>query len=372
VRKILLIAWKDFILVLRDPPALLFMLLAPFLLTLGLGLVTGGFAGGRSGISRIPIAVADEDGGLAGAALRQALGSAGLAGLLDAAWVGSGGEARGRVEADRVAAAVIIPRGFTAALMSKPIPVEVVANPNKSASAGIVVDVVEAFCHRLRATLLRGPAGQLAIHTMEGGKAAGGGNPLAYIAPGMALMFLMYRVSGGGRSLLVERSQGTLPRLLVSPTTAAQILGGKSLGIFATGVAQVLVLVGASTLLFRLRWGDPLGVVVLVLAVVAGATGWGLLLAALARTAGQVSAVGAAMMLIFAILGGSFVRLDSMPAWVRAVAKITPNAWGLNGFNTLALGGTLSDILSPVLALLLMALVLFGLSAGILTRRGLR
>jgi ABC-2 type transport system permease protein len=113
-------------------------------------------------------------------------------------------------------------------------------------------------------------------------------------------------------------------------------------------------------------------VVVLVLAVVAGATGWGLLLAALARTAGQVSAVGAAMMLIFAILGGSFVRLDSMPAWVRAVAKITPNAWGLNGFNTLALGGTLSDILSPVLALLLMALVLFGLSAGILTRRGLR
>ena len=30
----------------------------------------------------------------------------------------------------------------------------------------------------------------------------------------MALMFLMYTVSNGGRTLLVERNQGTLPRLM--------------------------------------------------------------------------------------------------------------------------------------------------------------
>ncbi|MCK7526881.1 MAG: ABC transporter permease [Ignavibacteriales bacterium] len=52
---------------------------------------------------------------------------------------------------------------------------------------------------------------------------------LAYMAPGMALMFLMYTVSYGGRSILAERAQGTLPRLLVSPTSTAQMLGGKVL-----------------------------------------------------------------------------------------------------------------------------------------------
>src|SRR6185436_7834376 len=71
---------------------------------------------------------------------------------------------------------------------------------------------------------------------------------LAYMAPGMALLFLMYTVSYGGRSILAERSQGTLPRLLVSPTSNAQVLGGKVLGIFFTGVAQVGILILASSI----------------------------------------------------------------------------------------------------------------------------
>ena len=83
-------------------------------------------------------------------------------------------------------------------------------------------------------------------------------------------MFLMYTVSNGGRTLLAERNQGTLPRLLVSPTTTMQVLGGKMFGIFLTGVAQMLILIVASTLLFQLEWGDPLGVLVLVLAAVVG------------------------------------------------------------------------------------------------------
>ena len=61
-------------------------------------------------------------------------------------------------------------------------------------------------------------------------------------------MFLMYTVTYGGRSLLAERSQGTLPRLLISPTATAQVLGGKVLGIFFTGVAQVGILILASAI----------------------------------------------------------------------------------------------------------------------------
>jgi ABC-2 type transport system permease protein len=143
------------------------------------------------------------------------------------------------------------------------------------------------------------------------------------------------------------------------------------LGIFATGTAQVLVLIVASTLLFKLHWGDPVGVVVLILAAVAGATGWGLLMTALARTPGQVSAIGAALMLIFGILGGGFVSMDAMPGWVRLASRITPNAWGLDAFSTLALGGSLPDIGRPLLALLVMAIVLFSVSTVLLTRRGL-
>ena len=41
MRKILLIGWKDVILAFRDRAALILMLAAPFVLTVGLGAVTG-------------------------------------------------------------------------------------------------------------------------------------------------------------------------------------------------------------------------------------------------------------------------------------------------------------------------------------------
>jgi len=194
---------------------------------------------------------------------------------------------------------------------------------------------------------------------------------LALLAPGMALMFLMYTVSYGGRSLLTERNQGTLPRLLVSPTTTFQVLGGKLIGIFMTGAAQMFILVEGTTLLFKLQWGDPLAVTALVLAAVFGAVGWGMLLTAIAKTPGQVSAIGSAMMLTFGVLGGSFISLDNMPIWFRSITRITPNAWGMDGFNTLALGGGLHDILTPILALLAMGLLLFAIAVVLFNRHGL-
>jgi ABC-2 type transport system permease protein len=99
--------------------------------------------------------------------------------------------------------------------------------------------------------------------------------------------------------------------------------------------------------------------------------GWGMLITAVARTPGQVSAIGSAVMLTFGILGGSFISLDMMPGWFTMLSKFTPNAWGLDAFTTLALGGGLSNIVTPVLALLTMGAVLFTVAVVILSRRGI-
>ena len=154
---------------------------------------------------------------------------------------------------------------------------------------------------------------------------------LSYFAPGMALMFLMYTVSYGGRSILSERAQGTLPRLMISPTETAQILGGKVVGIFLMGAAQMGILILASSLFFQVKWGDTAGLIVLILASVFGASGWGMLITSFARSPEQVGSIGSAIMLIFGIMGGSFISLDQFPPLMRTISKITPNAWGLDG-----------------------------------------
>ena len=59
--KTILIGIKDLKLMFRDRAALIFMLLAPFLLTIGMGFVTGRFSGSASGLSEIPVIIVNLD-----------------------------------------------------------------------------------------------------------------------------------------------------------------------------------------------------------------------------------------------------------------------------------------------------------------------
>lgn len=411
MRKILLIGFKDVTLAFRDRAALILMLAAPFVLTLGLGMVTGRFSGNStSGVSDIPVVVVNQDAGDLGQALVDVLNSADLADLLAPTAAGDSAAARQAVDADEAAIAVIIPAGFTDSIIppqgaaaADAVQIELYVNPTRPTSAGVVQAVVDEYLSRVEVGRVAGTvavtqlvasgriapqaaaaAGQelgqrqaaeaaapIRLQASTAGQAAQRFDVLAYLAPGMALMFLMYTVANGGRSLLTERAQGTLPRLLVSPTATAQVLAGKVFGIFLTGVAQMTILIAGSTLLFNLQWGDPLAVAALVGAAVVGATGWGLLITAIAKSPSQVSSLGSAIMLTFGILGGSFISLSTLPAWVQAVSKITPNAWGLEGFTALALGGGLPEVALPIAALLAMGAVLFGAAVLLFNRQGL-
>ena len=417
--KTFLIGIKDLRLAFRDRAALILMLAAPFVLTLGLGLVTGRFSGNNnSGLSDIPVIIVNLDNEQLGNALADVFTSAELADLMEPSASSDPEVARKLIDEDEAAAVVIIPEGFTRSIIpqqgdfdnpdavQEPVKIEVYANPSRPTGAGIIKAVVDEFLSRVNEGSLSGGVSILQLMlsgriTPDQAEAAGIAmgerlqtettdsalaitinsstadgeevqfDILAYLAPGMALMFLMYTVSYGGRSILAEKAQGTLPRLLVSPTSSTQILGGKVFGIFLTGAAQMLILIGASSLFFQLKWGDPFGVIILVLAAVFGATGWGMFITALARTPAQVASVGSAIMLIFGIMGGSFISLDQMPPAIQTFSKITPNAWALDGFTTLGLGGTLADLSSPIVALLIMGTILFLVSVVLFGKKNL-
>jgi ABC-2 type transport system permease protein len=414
--KLILIGLKDLKLAFRDRAALILMLLAPFLLTVGMGFVTGRFSGSSSGISHIHVVIVNLDGEQLGDSLVDVFKSDDLSELVVLTESDDPEAARRLIDEDEAAAAIIIPEGFTQSIIpsaeqmmgdsdSAPVQIELYANPARPTSSGIVKSILDDFISRVeegRMTSMTAivqmiasgrispqqaeSAGQAMGERLTDSPEADLGIPLttntasgesndfdvlAYMAPGMALMFLMFTTSYGGRSLLAERSQGTLPRLLVSPTSTTQVMGGKVLGIFFTGAAQLFILIGASTLFFQLKWGDPLGVIVLVLAAVFAATGWGMLITAIARTPAQVSNLGSAIMLVFGILGGSFISLDQMPAAIRLFSRITPNAWGLDGFTTLALGNSLAQLGRPLLALTGMGAALFAVAVVLFNRKGI-
>lgn len=414
-RKLFQIALKDLRLIFRDRSALLLMLLAPFLLTLGMGAVTGRFSGGdaNSGISDIPLVLVNQDGAQLGDGLVEMFTSAELDTLVNPSVLSDPGAARTAVDADEYAAAIIIPAGFTDSIIpaqyakrsTEVVTIEFYANPTRPTSAGILKVILESFLTQVEIRRISGEisvsqllakgiikpeeaaqVGMQAAEEMTGPFDEGSAiklvtstadgeavefDILAYMAPGMALMFLMFTVTYGGRSLLVENRQGTLARMLISPTSPALVLGGKALGIFLTAVAQLFILIGGTSLLFRVQWGNPLAVVLLVLAAAFAASGWGVMVAAILKTPGQVASVGSAMMLIFGLLGGSFFDITMLPKWVQTSSKITPNAWGMQGFLNLSRGGGLESVRTPLIALLTMGIVLFIAATFWLNRRGL-
>ena len=83
MKKLFLIGIKDLKLMFRDRAALVFMLLAPFLLTIGMGFVTGRFSGSSSGLSDIPVVVVNLDNEELGDALADVFSSQELADLME-------------------------------------------------------------------------------------------------------------------------------------------------------------------------------------------------------------------------------------------------------------------------------------------------
>ena len=414
MQKLLTIALKDLKLIFRDPAALILMLLAPFLISLGMGLITGRFSGSTtSGISNIPVAIVNQDEGELGKALEAVFSSEELADLVEPTFAATPAEARQLVEADQASAAIIIPQNFSASIIpdergsttGETVQISFIANSNSPTYSGILRSILDAFLTQVEVGRIGAEvtlsqvaqtgkltpelAAQLgAVLGTQFGQQSAQAQPiqlenttasgaavkfdlLMYFAPGMALMFLMFTVSNGGRTLLLENRTGTLPRLLQTPTAPAQILGGKVLGIFLTAIAQLTILIGGTSLLFRLDWGEPLGVVLLILAAAFAASGWGSFIATLFKTPAQVANFGSIVMLVFGLLGGSFFDMSLLPEWVSILSKITPNAWGLQGFTTLAGGGTLSSIREPLLALALMGIILFAAASIWMRRRGL-
>jgi ABC-2 type transport system permease protein len=88
-----------------------------------------------------------------------------------------------------------------------------------------------------------------------------------------------------------------------------------------------------------------------------------MLLGATAGSAQQAGPLAILLGLVLAAFGGCMVPLEVFPDRIRAVAHVTPHAWGIEGFTELTRhGGTLSDVIVQVAVLLGFAAVLLTLA----------
>lgn len=156
--------------------------------------------------------------------------------------------------------------------------------------------------------------------------------------PGMLFMSFLFIAQGMSIDVWEEKREGTLQRLLAAPQSAGQLLLGKL--IAGIGVTTVVSVVGlfAAVLWFGLA-PSRVPAALLWCAFVSGALIALLTLLNLFASS-QRGAELLSSVLVFPLmmLGGSFFPFESMPAWMAAAGRWTPNGLGVATLKELMYG----------------------------------
>ena len=184
-------------------------------------------------------------------------------------------------------------------------------------------------------------------------------SPLSVTVPGFAVMFIFLTAQTTAMSIYEEKKLGSFRRLLAAPIGKATILAGKMTPNFLVGLAQIVVIFGAGLFLLPalgvdpMTLGhDPLALVLLCLVVVLCSTSLGVLIAAIARTEGQISGLSAVVLWVFGFAGILLVGMPVSPT-LDTVSQLIPHYWANAAFVDLFVRGQgLVDIMPSILVLL--------------------
>jgi ABC-2 type transport system permease protein len=185
-----------------------------------------------------------------------------------------------------------------------------------------------------------------------------------------AVFFALFTGVFGINAIYEDRRQGTLQRVLVSPTPSSHVLAGRLLGNLLIVMTQLLVLLFSFTMIatlvegqLTLIWGtNPLALLLVVFGLSLFTTGMGALIVGLAQTSEQVQLIGPLVTLFLGALGGIFGSF--LPA---SFAQFSPTWWGIEAMRKLASNEV--DIGLHLLVLFSAGILLAGLGTFFFRRR---
>ncbi|MHC4838591.1 MAG: ABC transporter permease [Planctomycetota bacterium] len=187
---------------------------------------------------------------------------------------------------------------------------------------------------------------------------------------GIAVMMVLFGLTASAVTLLRERDEGTMRRLLSLPLPPAAILLGKAGATLVVGMIQITLLFLVGEILFGIGiWRDPLTLIVLMLSTVAAASAFGLLIAGWAKTPKQAEGMSTLLILVMSCLGGSWFPLQmlDLPAAIEVAMRLTINHWAVSGYQELF--WRTSSLADSGVQLSVAMLWLFTVAAGFLALR---
>jgi len=130
-------------------------------------------------------------------------------------------------------------------------------------------------------------------------------------------------------SLVTERNQGTLSRLLLSDASRGTLLAGKALACFITILFIAVGLLILGKLVFGLTVRQPLHMVLSLVAIGICFSGLMMMFSVVSKSEKAASGITWAVMMIMAMSGGGMIPLAFLPSWMSTISQFSPVKWSI-------------------------------------------
>lgn len=324
----------------HDPRSIALMLVAPIL-----AMSIFGFAFG-SEIANVPVALVDEDTGPAADSIVAKLDRA----ALDVREYASIDEAAQALADTQVRGVIHFPATFSQDLQRREAKIDLrLDGSNSQYVAHISRHLAQAM-----QDAFAGAAGGLPVSVEPTFVYAKDAKYIDFFVPGiMAFAALMFTTLLTLLAFVGERTSGTLTRLLVTPVTGAEIVGGYALAFGLVASVQGAILLVVAIWIFDVLIVGSLALAFLVVILVAiDAMSLGILLSAAAKR--ELQAVQMIPLVVFPtfLLSGIFVAVETLPGWLRPFAYLIPPTYAVDALRDVMLRGwSIGDIWVELAAL---------------------
>ncbi|OGO07156.1 MAG: ABC transporter permease [Chloroflexi bacterium RBG_13_57_8] len=164
---------------------------------------------------------------------------------------------------------------------------------------------------------------------------------LDYTAPAMmATLILFFGFIITGISVLRERSQGTMERLMASPISRMDVVAGYLLGFLLFALLQTLIIFFYMVYVLDVSFrGDLWQILVFQVLIGIGAVCLGTFFSIFARNEFQIMQFIPLIVLPQIFLCGVLWPVDQMPDYLQWIARFLPLNYGVEGIRALMLEG---------------------------------
>ena len=410
---------KDWMRIRREPGGFLIQIALPLVITGVIGLAFGGGDDGPS-VAAIPIAVVDEDDSLMGQLLKGAQDQEDFRENLELRFIDAQ-TATKQMKRNRVSAILTIPAGFSEAFLEgeAPPPLQLLKNPAQSdypaiaqellASMTELLDVVsrnfgETFApwldrleeaDRFDLLLLADMIVDLG-HRLERAESyidplrltyeveepsadeattndSSGFSVFGFLLPMLSSMFLLFIADIAMRDLHRERRQGLLNRYRTLPTRLSDYVYSKVFNAFTVCAAGGAIIFLGGSVIFQLRWTNPVQVALSIASYAFAAAGLLAFLVAVAKTERRSETINTLVVIAMAFVGGSFFMANSLPSFLQnGITPWMPNQWFIRAVQHLMFDYGDADWRLEALKLLGLGLALSVGASSILQRQLLK